>query len=170
MGFFRAIDKGVEKFSSWGLVVCVLVMLFLSTTVIIMRWFGVTFLWFDPFIRHVVFISTFLGGVIATGRGTHIGIDILGKYLESKNMNNAQAWIERLIAVVSTGTLAWLIKASWDFMLSEMKYGKATFFGIHSGYLTAIIPIGFALIAYRFFYIFIASFGSQPVEQGAENA
>lgn len=169
MGFFRAIDKGVEKFAGFGLVVCVLTMLFLSTTVIVMRWFGITFLWFDPFIRHVVFISTFLGGVIATGRGTHIGIDILGKYLESKKMDSAEAWIQRLIAFVSTGTLLWLIKASWAFMLSEMKYGKITFFGIHSGYLTAIIPIGFGLIAYRFFYLFISSFGPKTIEQGAES-
>tara|TARA_Y100000590_G_scaffold281237_1_gene316053 strand:- start:88248 stop:88751 length:504 start_codon:yes stop_codon:yes gene_type:complete len=161
LGFLRAIDKGVEKLAGWGLVVCVLTMLFLSTLVIVMRWFGVTFLWFDPFIRHVVFISTFLGGVIATGRGTHIGIDILGKYLESKNLEGAQAWIERLIAFVSAGTLVWLIQASWDFMLSELKYGKPTFFGIHSGYLTAIIPIGFALIAYRFFFLFVNSFSSK---------
>jgi len=161
LGFLKAIDKGVEKLAGWGLVVCVLTMLFLSTLVIVMRWFGVTFLWFDPFIRHVVFISTFLGGVIATGRGTHIGIDILGKYLESKNMEGAQVWIERLIAVVSAGTLVWLIQASWAFMLSELKYGKPTFFGIHSGYLTAIIPIGFALIAYRFFFLFVASFSTK---------
>lgn len=164
MGFFRAIDKGVEKFAGWGLVVCVFTMLLLSTLVIVMRWFGVTFLWFDPFIRHIVFISTFLGGVIATGRGTHIGIDILGKYLESKNMLEAQEWIKRLIAVTSCGTLVWLIKASWDFMLSEFKYGKPTFFGIHSGYLTAIIPIGFALIAYRFFFLLIDSFGEKKEE------
>ena len=164
MGFFRAIDKGVEKVAGWGLVAGVLTMLFLSTTVIVMRWFGITFLWFDPFIRHVVFICTFLGGVIATGRGTHIGIDILGKYLESKQMDGAQAWIERLIAFVSFGTLAWLIKASWAFMLSEMKYGKITFFGIHSGYLTGIIPIGFALIGYRFFFLFISSFEKKEEE------
>lgn len=170
MGFFRAIDKGVEKFASVGLVICVLTMLFLSTTVIIMRWFDVTFLWFDPFIRHVVFVSTFLGGVIATGRGTHIGIDILGKYLESKNKLGAQVWIERLIAVVSTGTLVWLIMASWDFMLSELKYGKPVFFGIHSGFLTGIIPIGFGLIAYRFFFLFLKSFSEKEEVEGASNA
>jgi len=166
--FFRAIDKGIEKFSGWGLVICVMIMLFLSSLVIVMRWFGITFLWFDPFIRHIVFISTFLGGVIATGRGTHIGIDILGKYLESKDMGNAQLWIKRLISFVSMGTLIWLIKAAWAFMLSEMKYGKITFFGIHSGYLTAIIPVGFGLICYRFFYLFISSF-SVEAKEGADN-
>lgn len=166
MGFFKAIDNGVEKVASWGLIVCVFIMLMLSTLVIVMRWFGITFLWFDPFIRHIVFISTFLGGVIATGRGTHIGIDILGKYLESKDLKSAQVWVQRLIAITSTFTLVWLIKASWAFMLSEFKYGKPTFFGIHSGFLTGIIPIGFALIAYRFFYLLIASFS----EKGEGNA
>lgn len=170
MGFFRAIDKGVEKFASVGLVICVLTMLFLSTTVIIMRWFDVTFLWFDPFIRHIVFISTFLGGVIATGRGTHIGIDILGKFLESQNKLGAQVWIERLIAAVSTGTLIWLISASWDFMLSELQYGKPVFFGIHSGFLTGIIPFGFGLIAYRFFFLFLKSFEKSDKSEGVSNA
>lgn len=169
MGFFKAIDKAIEKVSGWGLVVCVMTMLFLSAAVIVMRWFNVTFLWFDPFIRHVVFISTFLGGVIATGRGTHIGIDILGKYLESKNMKSAEIWVKRLVSFVSTSTLIWLINASIGFSVSELKYGKETFFGIHSGYLTFIIPIGFGLICYRFFYLFISSFSSPVLDEGASN-
>ena len=59
-------------------------MMILSITGIVLRWFNIAFLWIDPLVRHLVFICTFLGGAIATGRGTHIGIDIIGRLLESR--------------------------------------------------------------------------------------
>ena len=58
-------------------------MLFFSVLTILLRWFGQSLEFVEPFVRHLVFLSTFLGGVLATGRGTHIGIDIIGKLLES---------------------------------------------------------------------------------------
>ncbi|WP_372652398.1 TRAP transporter small permease [Halobacteriovorax sp.] len=161
MKFFRVIDQIIEKLSTWTLLVSVLGMLTLSVLAIVLRWFNFTLHWIEPFVRHLVFLSTFLGGVLATGRGTHIGIDILGKYLESIHSDLLYNWIRRVISLASFLTLTWLIYASYNFLLVELKYGKPVFWGIESGYLVAIIPFGFALIAYRFFYLFISSFNGR---------
>ena len=42
-------------------------------------------------------------------------------------------------------------------MKDELEFGKAVFFGIHSGVLVGIIPFGFSLIGFRFLNLFIQS-------------
>lgn len=157
MKFLFAVDKFIERISSYSLIISVFFMLLLSVLTIILRWFGETIHWVDPFVRHLVFLSAFLGGVIATGRKSHIGIDIIGKYFESKNKVNVSKNIERVISLACCLTLVWMVKASWQFFQVEAEFGKVAFLGIHSKFLVAIIPVGFSLIAYRFFFIFVTS-------------
>ncbi len=156
--FFKKIDAGFEKLITWLLVVIVLAMLTLSSANIAARWFQYNITWIDPFVRHLVFFSAFLGGVIATGRGTHIGIDIIGKFVESKGWLQLRELINRIVMITSFLVLTWLIKASIDFTKVEMEYSKTEFWGIESGYLVMLIPIGLCLIAFRFVLVFILSF------------
>lgn len=164
--FFYLIDHCIEKLASWGLVIAVFGMITFSVLTIVFRWVNYNVMWFDPFVRHLVFFATFLGGVIATGRRTHIGIDILGKYFEGKGMVKSQIFVTRLIAFASTVTLIWLIKASVQFAKVEFEFGKAEFLNIHSGFMVSIIPFGLGLIAYRFFYIFLSSFWEDLKTEG----
>ena len=159
MKVFKWIDSTVEKISTYGLVVSVVLMLFFSCFAIVLRWFDMTYLWLDPFVRHLVFLATFLGGALATGKGTHIGIDILGKYLENHRKFFWLNQIHRIVAAVSLITVVWLMLVTLDFTKTEFEYGRNVFWGIHSGFMVAIIPFGFSLIGYRFFYKFISSFG-----------
>lgn len=163
MKFVRKFDLFIENISSKGLVFSLLTMLVLSCLSVVLRWFHTNLTWIDPFVRHLVFLSAFFGGVLATGRGTHIGIDLLGKIVETKGWHRLHLFIKRLIDITSTLTLIWLIKASIDFTKVEMEYGKEVFFGIMSGYLVMIIPIGLSLIAVRFFAIFILSFEEKKI-------
>ena len=155
---FKKIDTGFEKLVAWLLVAIVLAMLFLSSANIVARWFQHNITWVDPFVRHLVFFSAFLGGVIATGRGTHIGIDIIGKFVESKGWVKLKDIINRLVMIVSILVLCWLTKASIDFTKVEMEFSKTEFWGIQSGYLVMLIPIGLSLIVLRFVLILILSF------------
>ena len=145
-------------------------MLFFSVLTIFLRWFGQSLEFVEPFVRHLVFLSTFLGGVLATGRGTHIGIDIVGKLLESMHRKFLCSQLKRLISLASFGTLCWLVVASVHFVKMEMEFGRESFFGLSTGMLVLIIPFGFTLIAYRFFYIFVASFGADAVAEGVSGA
>lgn len=165
MKFVKMIDQYVEKFSSYLLVVSILSILFFSSLSIILRWFHINLNWIDPFIRHLVFLGTFLGGVIATGRGNHIGIDIISKFLEIKGYHKAQAHIARVINIFSFFVLLWLVKASIIFTKVEMEFSRKEFWGIDSGYLVAIIPIGVSLIAIRYLALFILSFSSEKIKE-----
>lgn len=162
LAIVKKCDIGLEKISSWLLVICVLSLLFFSSLSIVVRWFQHNIAWIDPFTRHLVFFSAFLGGVIATGRGTHIGIDVIGRFIESRGWHKAKKKVNQIVLFVSFAALIWLIKAGIDFTKVEMEFSKEEFWGIDSGYLVMLIPIGLFLIALRFLFVFILSF--EPVE------
>jgi TRAP-type C4-dicarboxylate transport system permease small subunit len=152
------LDKLIDDIASFLLVVSVALMLFLSVLNIFLRWGNTTIFWVEPFVRHLVFLSAFLGGILATGRKNHIGIDIIGRWLEVKKYYKLRLQVERFIYIVSIVTLYFLILSSVDFMHSEAKYGREAFLGIHSSHLVGIIPVGFSAIMVRIFLILVLSF------------
>jgi TRAP-type C4-dicarboxylate transport system permease small subunit len=163
MGIVKKIDWLVEKFSSYLLVASILAILVCSSMSIVLRWFQVNLPWIDPFVRHLVLLGTFLGGVVATGRGNHIGIDLISKFLEVKGHDKTKILINRIILLSSGLVLLWMIKSGIDFTKVEMEFSKIEFWGIGSGYLVSMIPIGLGLIAIRFFTLFLLSFDSSYV-------
>lgn len=163
MKFLLLIDKGVDKFCSVMLITSILSLLFFSVLTIFLRWFHVNLMWIDPLARHLVFLATFLGGAVATGRGTHIAIDLVGKILEVKEWHALKVWVGRIINLTCAICLVWLFKAGLDFTKVEFEFAKEEFLKINSGYLVAIIPFGVALISFRFFILFLKSFQSEGV-------
>ena len=158
MKYLSLLDHSIEK-SAKALLVCALALVItLSLLGIVLRWFDISFLWWEPLIRHLVFAAAFLGGLLATGKKGHISIDLVTRYLKSSGRPVCLRWVERLIFTVSFVALFVLTKISWDFVLLEAEYGKEAFLGIHSRFLVAIIPVGACLIGLRFFYLLIASF------------
>lgn len=159
MGIVRKIDWAIDRGTSHILVASVLVILFFSTLSIVLRWFHINLQWIEPMVKHLVFMCAFLGGILATGKGTHIGIDLIGKYVESRKWDNLKNWISRLILFSSGCVLVWLVKAGIDFTIVEREFTKDAGLGfLQTGDLVAIIPIGIALIALRFFLLLILSF------------
>ncbi len=155
----HTIDDFTEKVVTVLLVTCVFGMLGMSISNIVLRWFDSHILWFEPAVRYLVFLSAFLGGALATGKRTHIGIDLIGKYLESTKNWKAHRWVCRLIDLVSLIVLVVLTDACIDFVAEEAKYGRANvFIGLHAKHLASIIPFGFGIIAFRFFNNIILSF------------
>lgn len=161
---FKFLDEIIEKVTTFLLTMSILLMLGFSLATIGLRFFDLNFPWFESLVRHLVLLSAFLGGIIATGRGTHIGIDVIGHYLEAKKLYGPKIFLVRLIQLASIATVCWLTKASWDFVIVEMEFGTPEFLGLTSGQLVAIIPIGFALIALRFFLKFLISFSGEEAK------
>lgn len=168
MKLIKLIDKSLEKFTTYLLVASVLLMLGLSSLSIVARWFQSNIVWIDPFVRHLVFLSAFLGGIIATGQGTHIGIDVIGKFVESKGWHSLRSIISKIIMLSSMFVLAWLIKSGIDFTRVELEFGKIEFFGIHSGFLVMIIPVGMGLLLLRFLTVFLLSFDENSHQASRE--
>ena len=150
MKILEYLDKGLEKFCSVFLIVNVFAMLFFSLLNIVLRWFGTSLTWIDPLTRHLVFVSTFLAAALASGKGKHIAIDILPRYLESSGKKVLKRFLDRFISLTTAAVLIWFIITSLKLVQVEMEHGKAVFWGIHSGFLTAIIPLGLAVICLRF--------------------
>ena len=158
MKILRLLDKTIERFSSLLLVVAFLSMLSLGLLSIGLRWFGVAFVWIDPLIRHLVFLSAFLGGVTAVNRGGHIAIDILDRNLKERGKDVLRRNLKRVVFFVTSAIVAWFALSSWTLVTVEMEYGRPVFWAIHSGFLVAIIPVGLSMIGYRFLFLLIASF------------
>jgi len=156
------IDSLAEKGITALLVLSVFAMLGMSVSNIVLRWFDSHVLWFEPAVRYLVFICAFLGGAIATGKRTHIGIDLIGKYFEAKEMWEAHRWIGRIIDFASIIVLLYLTSACVDFVAEEAKYGRDNvFIGLHAKHLAAIIPFGFGIICFRFITNIILSFSKE---------
>ncbi|MDC0255659.1 TRAP transporter small permease subunit [Bacteriovoracales bacterium] len=151
----KGVDTFMEKVSLYALIVSVFGMLLLTLLTIVLRWFSLTYLWMDPLIRHLVFLSTFLGGVVATGSKQHIAIDIFYRMAEQNGKERLTLFFQFLTALVSCITLIWLITGAIQFVNDAFKYEKVVFLGIHRGFLVSIIPFGMGLIAYRFLILSI---------------
>ena len=151
-----------------ALVVCVSAMLSLSLLGIVLRWFELSLPWIDPVVRHLVFLVVFLGGVMATGRGKHISIDLCGRYLAARGRWRMGHQLQALISLVAGLSLVWLAWSGWQLVQVEWQYGRPRFLGIHSAVLLAIIPGGSSLVAGGFLLRFLGQIShlSRPSPEG----
>ncbi|MGE3611621.1 MAG: TRAP transporter small permease [Bacteriovoracaceae bacterium] len=161
MKLIRAFDSILEDISRLGLVFCLFVILGFAVLSIILRWFGHSVMWIEPMIRHLVFLSAFLGGSLATSKDVHIRIDLLTKLVEKSHSKMLHLLHRNLVSLFSFVVCVILSKTSWDFFLVEKEFGAPSFLNIHSSYLVAIIPVGMGLISLRFFNRLIIGFSGE---------
>lgn len=141
--FINLFDKTIE----YVVVLCVVLIIALSCLNIALRWFEVALTFAEPLVRHLVFLSAFLGAVMAIGSDRHIKIDLLQRYIQKKkNLNRIFLPIYFSVILIVLVTLSY---SAFNFTLSELEYGRVEFLGIHSGVLTSIIPLGFILMTIR---------------------
>lgn len=161
----KKLDAVIDKISFYGIVIAVTLMLLLTVLNIVLRWFNISILWVDPFVRHLVFLSAFLGGALATGKDNHIRIDLAAKLLENLKKPTLKLWIERLTYIVTLIATILLTKAGLDFTKVEFEFGKEVFLGLHSGVMAAIIPFGMGLISMRYVLRFLLTFTSEQTSE-----
>lgn len=150
MKFFIVLDDTLDKVSRYSLVACLLIILTLAVLAIVLRWLGSSVMWIEPLVRHLVFLSAFLGGSIATSKRVHIKVDLLTKLVEKSHSKILKWFHSNLISLFCFIVCFFLTKAGWDFFLVEQEFGAPAFLNIHSSYLVAIIPFGMGLIGLRF--------------------
>jgi TRAP-type C4-dicarboxylate transport system permease small subunit len=153
--YLKSFDDILEKFSRWGLIFSLYSILCFSLTSILVRWLGFSILWIEPLVRHLVFLSAFLGGSLATKKGVHIKVDLFTHLIERKDFYLLQ-WLHRnLVGLFCFITCFFLTLASWDFFKVEREFGSIAFLDIHSSFLILIIPVGTGLISFRFFNLLL---------------
>lgn len=149
--FVRFIDWVLEGFSRWSLIIILFGILLFAVSSIVLRWLGMSPSWIEPMVRHMVFLSAFLGGSLATSKRVHIKVDIL-THLVDRSSSKSLKWVhQNLISLFCFVTTLVLTCSAHDFFKVEQQYGSDSFLGIHSSFLVAIIPFGMGLISLRFF-------------------
>ncbi len=145
----QQINQWLAKIELGLLVFIVLVMVFLSGLQIFLRkLFNVGLLWGDIFLRNLVLWVSFIGASLATLENKHINIDLLSPLLSAKWQKLSKI-IVNLFAVFVTVLLT---KAALTFVLDEKTFGSTIFSDVPAWPFQVIIPLGFALMALRFFF------------------
>jgi TRAP-type C4-dicarboxylate transport system permease small subunit len=111
-------------------------------------------LWGDIFLRHLVLWVGFIGASLATRQEKHITIDLFGRMVTGRWKN----MILVLTNLFSAGICLLLADAGWNFVMEERVAGTIVFSEIPAWYFQIIIPIGFLMMAIRFFILGLTYF------------
>jgi TRAP-type C4-dicarboxylate transport system permease small subunit len=150
MKILDTINSWIERAETVLLVVILSVMVLLSFLQVLLRnFFEQGILWGDILLRNLVLWVGFLGASLATRESKHINIDLFTRFLSGGWKEFAQL-ITNLFASFVCVLLA---DAGWTFVMDEKLYETKIFAEIPAWYFQTIIPVGFILIAFRFFVL-----------------
>ncbi len=146
------------------LAVLLAVMVILAVGQIVQRnLFDSGFVWTDELLRILVLWLTVVGALVASRTDQHIRMDVLVRFVPA----TLQGPLRRVIFVATAlvcGVLAW---HSYQFVRIEAEYGSVLLGGYPSWWFQCVIPIGFALICWRYIALAIHP---PPVQQETSEA
>lgn len=108
--------------------------------------FGVTLLWGDPAIRHLVLWAGFVGAAVAARDGRHLRIDAVLRALPPR----LRGWVDGIGSLFSCGICFLLCHLAVRFVNDERTFGAAGDLVVATWVLQLIFPVTFAILAFRF--------------------
>ena len=130
------------------LIILLAAMIFFAVNQIFLRNFfasGIT--WADPLLRILVLWVGLVGAMVATRQKNHIAIDALTRFLSAGQKLMASIFVDSFTAVIS-GIIAY---HAYRFVMDEQQAGTFAFAKVPAWICELILPIAFALIAWRYF-------------------
>ena len=128
------------------------VMVILAVGQIIQRnLLGSGFVWTDEFLRILVLWLTIFGAIVASRADHHIRMDVFLRLLPERWQYRLRRLIYALTAVVCF-VLAW---HAMKFVLIEVEFGSVLLGDYPSWWFQCVMPIGFALIGWRYLLLLI---------------
>ena len=158
MKILHLINRALARLEGWLIVFFLSLMVFFTFLQIMLRalythahWsLANTMLgmvdWTEPLVRLLVLWITFFGASLLTREQKHIRIDIVPALFAGKRINFRDLLINLIGAVIS----AIMFKTSLNYIQLEMGFGSTLFLGLPSWIGQIILPLGFALICFRF--------------------
>ena len=148
MTVLRVIDRFLCRIE-FGLLVLFLgsMVLLAFTQVVLRNFFGTSFVWADPIVRHLVLWAGFMGAALATSEERHISVDAFTKFFSPRTKHIAQVFTSLFAVVVSY----YLGAASWTFLIAEKASGSEIVLSIPTWVALLIIPVGYNLLLVHFF-------------------
>lgn len=130
------------------LIILLLGMIGLSVAQIILRnFFDIGFFWTDELLRMLVLWVAVVGALAASRADRHISINLVENYLGKRSKQVARFIVHAFSALVCAA-VTWF---SIDFVTTSHEYGDVLLGGVPSWWLQIVLPVGFGLIAYRYF-------------------
>ncbi|HEX6927680.1 MAG TPA: TRAP transporter small permease [Gammaproteobacteria bacterium] len=146
-GLLAALGRYGRWFEDALLVGVFAVMLLLGGAQIVMRnFFDTGFAWIDPILRILVLWICMLGAVTAAREDRHISIDVLSRFAPPRLL----PWVKRVVAFATAVVCALLAWHSFRFVRDEFAYSDVEVAGLPVWVWQSILPLGFALMAWRF--------------------
>jgi TRAP-type C4-dicarboxylate transport system permease small subunit len=105
--------------------------------------------WGDILVRILVLWLGLVGAMVATRTDKHIRIDIINRYLP----DGVKPFVETAVKLFSAAVCAIVSYYSLQFVLSELTHGGLAFWKVPVWVCEAIIPVSFAVIALRYFFM-----------------
>lgn len=165
LSIIRSIDRGLAVIENSLVVLVLSVMVGLSFVQIVMRGvFDSGLLWGDIFLRHLVLWVGFLGASLATRQDKHISIDVLNQVTPK----HLQRWTKLAVNLVTIAVCLVLANAGYEFVMLEKEFGSTVFEEVPAWIFQIIIPIGFAMIAFRLFLASILQIFAENNQHPAE--
>jgi TRAP-type C4-dicarboxylate transport system permease small subunit len=143
----RRIDAVLAKAEQVLIVIVLSVMLLLATLQVLLRnaWdFGLP--WIDILLRHLVLWLGIMGASLATRMNRHIRIEALLRFLPARH----QRFVERGVLLIAAAICTLLGVAAVDLVRQEQATGSMAFGPVPTWMLQLVLPVGFAIVAFRF--------------------
>jgi TRAP-type C4-dicarboxylate transport system permease small subunit len=152
------IDKSLETFEGWLVVVflsCMVALAFMQVALRglythgHMQWANTAmgYLdWSDTLVRLLILWLTFLGASLVTRENRHIKIDFFSQVLPPRLL----PYRDLMLSVMCVFVSAVMIVVSIDYIKLEIDFGDTAFLGLPSWIGHIILPSGFASILLRF--------------------
>ena len=117
-----------------------------SAQILLRNVFSIGSPWADGLVRLIVLWLALVGAVAASRDRRHIAINLADRYLPERFMHPVNVIVDAFTALVAA-VLAWF---SLRFVLDAREFGDVLLGGLPAWWFQVILPIGFALIAYRY--------------------
>ncbi len=147
MKFLHRLDTAAARLEEWILIIVVMSMVLFSFLQVVLRnVLSEGILGGDIVLRHLVLWVGFIGASLATRSERHINIDVFSRFLKGRAKLVGGIVVNLFSALIAY----FLTSASISFVLMEREYQTVLFGTVESWYFQIIIPIGFAIITFRF--------------------
>jgi len=142
----RAQDLG-RRLEDALLVIGVAALVVIASGQIVLRnVFSIGLVWADGALRLLVLWLALLGAMVASRENRHIAIDVTDRLL-APGLRRAVSVVRSLFTAGICAALAWY---SWVFVRDSREFGDTLLGDLPAWWFQVIMPVAFALIAYRY--------------------
>lgn len=147
LNFFRRLDALGRLAENVALVSLLTGLMVLAVGQIVLReLFSTGFVWADELVKLIVLWLAMFGAIAAARENRHIRIDLLSHLLPPTAIVITRVVVDLFAAVVS----GFIAVHTWRYMQLEIEFEEVVLIDTPAWIAHIILPLAFALIAYRF--------------------